>query len=63
MKNDDNRKNSRRQKFENRKKNHKSSFDDDVFYQHKLNKEFKRKKKNMFEDEEHDWTDWRDDEL
>lgn len=63
MKNDDNRKNSRRQKFENRKKNHKSSFDDDNFYQLKLNKEFKRKKKIMFEEDINNLTDWEDDEL
>lgn len=63
MKNDENRKSYRRQKLENRKKNHKLSMDDDAFYQRKLNKQFKQKKKAMFEPEEQDWTEWESDEL
>lgn len=62
MKNDDNRKNYRRQKLENRKKSNKLSFDEDAFYQRKLNKEFKRKRKTMLE-EDNDLSDWNSDEL
>lgn len=42
------------------KKKDKSFFDEDKFYQNKLNKEFKYKKKYLVEDNDEDdsWQEW-----
>lgn len=40
------------------KKKDQSYFDEDKFYQNKLNKEFKYRKKYLVEDEDDDWQEW-----
>ena len=62
MKNyEENEKSNRRKSFQSKKIN-KQFIDEDQFFQKKLNKEFKHRKKNMI-DEDEDWKDWQNYDL
>lgn len=53
--------NKKRQRKKNQKDKPKSFFDDDKFYERKINKEFKYRKKYLSEDDEN-WMDWQNDD-